>query len=50
LLSGIGEKDSYVLNFESKNGEKRQVTITKSRQGDFTDERGGYILLANSAR
>jgi thiol-disulfide isomerase/thioredoxin len=44
LLRELEKKDSYVFNFERKNGEKRQVTITKSRQGDFTDERGGYIL------
>jgi thiol-disulfide isomerase/thioredoxin len=44
LLQELDKKDSYVFNFESKNGEKRQATITKSRQGDFMDGRGGYVL------
>jgi thiol-disulfide isomerase/thioredoxin len=44
ILHELERNDSYVFNFESKGGESRELKITKARQGDFTNERGGFVL------
>jgi len=44
LLHELEKKESYAFSFEGKDGQKRELKITKARQGDFTNERGGFVL------
>jgi peroxiredoxin len=45
ILHELEKNDSFVCNFQSKLGENRELKITKARQGDFTNERGGLLLV-----
>ncbi len=44
LLHELEKKDSYSFKFQTKDGQQREQRMTKARQGDFTNERGGFIL------
>ena len=44
LLQEMEKNDSFVFNLEGKDGQKRELRIKKARQGDFTNERGGFVL------
>jgi peroxiredoxin len=45
LLRELDKKDMFTLVLEPKTGEKREVKITKARQGDLVNERGGFALV-----